>query len=128
MMAAFQYGAFRKGPLTIAAGTSGAFFKTSPRLASPDIQIYFLPFSTDKMGEKLHALSGFTSSVCQLRPESRGSLRIKSADPSVPPESASTISRPKPIAAPSSMASAFCARSSQRLCLKLTRSRRSIPA
>ena len=76
----------RKGPLTIAAGTSGAFFKTSPRLASPDIQIHFLPFSTDKMGEKLHAQSGFTASVCQLRPESRGSLRIKSADPSVPPE------------------------------------------
>jgi choline dehydrogenase len=38
------------------------------------------------MGEKLHAFSGFSASVCQLRPESRGSLRIKSADPSVPPE------------------------------------------
>src|SRR3954466_14057189 len=86
VMAGLQYAALRKGPLTIAAGTSGAFFKTSPRLASPDIQIHFLPFSTDKMGEKLHALSGFTASVCQLRPESRGSLRIKSADPSVPPE------------------------------------------
>jgi choline dehydrogenase len=86
VMAGIQYAALRKGPLTIAAGTSGAFFKTSPRLASPDIQIHFLPFSTDKMGEKLHALSGFTASVCQLRPESRGSLRIKSADPSVPPE------------------------------------------
>ena len=86
MMAGIQYAALRKGPLTIAAGTSGAFFKTSPRLASPDIQIHFLPFSTDKMGEKLHALSGFTASVCQLRPESRGSLRIKCADPSVPPE------------------------------------------
>ncbi len=86
MMAGLQYAAFRNGPLTIAAGTSGAFFKTSPRLASPDIQIHFLPFSTDKMGEKLHAQSGFTASVCQLRPESRGSLRIKSADASVPPE------------------------------------------
>jgi choline dehydrogenase len=86
MLAGAQYAAFRKGPLTIAAGTSGAFFKTSPRLASPDIQIHFLPFSTDKMGEKLHAQSGFTASVCQLRPESRGSLRIKSADASVPPE------------------------------------------
>ena len=81
-----RYAALRKGPLTIAAGTSGAFFKTSPRLASPDIQIHFLPFSTDKMGEKLHSFSGFTASVCQLRPESRGSLKIKSADPSVPPE------------------------------------------
>jgi choline dehydrogenase len=85
VMAGLQYAALRKGPLTIAAGTSGAFFKTNPRLASPDIQIHFLPFSTDKMGEKLHAQSGFTASVCQLRPESRGTLRIKSADPSVPP-------------------------------------------
>jgi choline dehydrogenase len=38
------------------------------------------------MGEKLHAFSGFTASVCQLRPESRGSLRIRSADPAAPPE------------------------------------------
>jgi choline dehydrogenase len=86
MLAGARYAAFRRGPLTIAAGTSGAFFKTSPRLATPDIQIHFLPFSTDKMGEKLHPFSGFSASVCQLRPESRGSLRIKSADPAVPPE------------------------------------------
>jgi choline dehydrogenase len=84
--AGLQYAAFRSGPLTIAAGTSGAFFKTNPRLATPDIQIHFIPFSTDKMGEKLHAFSGFTASVCQLRPESRGSLTIRSADPSAPPE------------------------------------------
>jgi choline dehydrogenase len=86
MLAGARYAAFRRGPLTIAAGTSGAFFKTNPRLATPDIQIHFLPFSTDKMGEKLHAFSGFTASVCQLRPESRGSLRIRSADPLVQPE------------------------------------------
>ena len=86
MMTGLQYALTRKGPLTIAAGTSGAFFKTNPRLATPDIQIHFLPFSTDKMGEKLHAFSGFTASVCQMRPESRGSLRIKSADPAVQPE------------------------------------------
>jgi choline dehydrogenase len=85
MMMGLQYAAFRKGPLTYAAGTTGAFFKTDPRMASPDIQIHFLPFSTDKMGEKLHPFSGFSASVCQLRPESRGSLRIKSADASVPP-------------------------------------------
>src|ERR1700676_4720513 len=86
IMAGVQYAALRKGPLTIAAGTSGAFFKTNPRLASPDLQIHFLPFSTDKMGEKLHSFSGFSASVCQLRPESRGSLRIRSADPAEPPE------------------------------------------
>ena len=86
ILTGLQYAAFRTGPLTIAAGTSGAFFRTNPRLATPDIQIHFLPFSTDKMGEKLHSFSGFTASVCQLRPESRGSLRIRSADPAAPPE------------------------------------------
>jgi choline dehydrogenase len=86
VMAGARYAAFRKGPLTVAAGTSGAFFKTNPRLATPDIQIHFLPFSTDRMGEKLHSFSAFSASVCQLRPESRGSLSIKSADPAVPPE------------------------------------------
>ena len=85
-MMALRYAAFRTGPLTIAAGTAGAFFKTDPRLATPDIQVHFLPFSTDRMGEALHAYSGFSASVCQLRPESRGSLRIRSADPAVPPE------------------------------------------
>jgi choline dehydrogenase len=86
ILAGARYAAFRKGPLTIAAGTSGAFFKTSPRLATPDIQIHFLPFSTDKMGERLHSFSGFSASICQLRPESRGSLRIRSADPTAAPE------------------------------------------
>ena len=86
IMAGARYAAFRKGPLTIAAGTSGAFFKTDPRLASPDVQIHFLPFSTDKMGEKLHPYSAFSASVCQVRPESRGTLRIKSADPMAAPE------------------------------------------
>src|SRR6202163_2518893 len=86
IMAGLRYAAFRDGPLSIAAGTSGAFFKTNPRLATPDIQIHFLPFSTDKMGERLHAFSGFSASVCQLRPESRGSLRIRSADPTAAPE------------------------------------------
>src|SRR5580700_7020810 len=86
IMAGARYAAFRTGPLTIAAGTSGAFFKTNPRLATPDVQIHFLPFSTDKMGEKMHSFSGFSASVCQLRPESRGSLRIKSADPAAAPE------------------------------------------
>jgi choline dehydrogenase len=85
-MAGLRYAISRSGPLTVAAGTSGAFFKTNPRLATPDIQIHFIPFSTDKMGEKLHPFSGFTATVCQLRPESRGSLRIRSADPATPPE------------------------------------------
>jgi len=80
-----RYALLRKGPLTISAGYAGAFFKTDRRLASPDIQVHFINFSTNKMGDKLHDFSGFTASICQLRPESRGWLRIRSADPQVPP-------------------------------------------
>ncbi len=86
VLAGLQYAALRTGPLTISAGTAGAFFRTDPRLATPDIQIHFIPFSTTRMGDRLHDFSGFTASVCQLRPESRGSLRIRSADPAAPPE------------------------------------------
>lgn len=83
---AMRYAMFRTGPLTVAAGYAGAFFKTHERLETPDVQVHFIPFSTDKMGEKLHDYSGFTASVCQLRPESRGTIRIKSNDASVAPE------------------------------------------
>ena len=75
----------RKGPLTISAGYAAAFFKTRPELATPDIQVHFLNFSTDKMGDTLHRFPGFTASVCQLRPESRGSIHIASADPLAAP-------------------------------------------
>ena len=57
------------------------FQVTDPRLASPDIQVHFLTFSTDKMGDRLHPFSGFTASSCQLRPESRGYVRIQNRDP-----------------------------------------------
>ena len=85
-MMAMRYAFLRKGPLTIAAAYAGAFFKTHDRLATPDVQVHFIPFSTDKMGEKLHDFSGFTASICQLRPESRGTVKIRSADASMPPE------------------------------------------
>jgi choline dehydrogenase len=81
-----RYALWRRGPLTISAGYAGAFFRTDTRLATPDIQVHFLNFSTTKMGDKLHPFSAFTASVCQLRPESRGSIRIRSADPAAPPE------------------------------------------
>lgn len=82
---ALRYALHRKGPLTVSAGYGAAFFRTDDRLASPDIQVHFLTMSTDRMGEKLHPYSGFTASVCQLRPESRGTLRIASPDPAAPP-------------------------------------------
>jgi len=76
-----RYALWRKGPLAVSAGYAGGFFRTDPRLATPDVQVHFINFSTTKMGDKLHPFSGFTASICQLRPESRGHVRIKSADP-----------------------------------------------
>ncbi|MGH6719672.1 MAG: GMC family oxidoreductase, partial [Alphaproteobacteria bacterium] len=81
-----RYVLARKGPLTVSAGYAGAFFRTDPRLATPDIQVHFLLFTTDRMGETLHTFPGFTASICQLRPESRGSVHTRSADPALPPE------------------------------------------
>lgn len=75
----------RKGPLTVSAGYAGGFFRTSPGLSRPDAQVHFITFSTDKMGEKLHPFSGFTASVCQLQPESRGSVHIAGPDPETAP-------------------------------------------
>ena len=80
-----RYALWRKGPLAVSAGYAGGFFRTDPRLATPDVQAHFINFSTTKMGDTLHPFSGFTASICQLRPESRGFVRIKSADPTARP-------------------------------------------
>ncbi len=71
----------KRGPLTISAGYAGAFIRTQSTMTRPDLQLYFLNFSTDKMGTVLHPFPGFTASVSNLRPESRGHVRIRSADP-----------------------------------------------
>jgi choline dehydrogenase len=75
----------KKGPLTVSAGYAGGFWRTRPELKRPDVQTHFLTFSLDRMGEKLHPFSGFTASICQLRPTSRGCVRIRSADPRAAP-------------------------------------------
>ena len=62
-----------------------SFLRTRPELASPDVQFHFLIFSADAAGAALHPFSGFMASVCQLRPESRGFVRIKSRDPAQAP-------------------------------------------
>src|SRR5262249_52262906 len=84
-LAGLRYFMTRKGMLAIGAGYAGAFLRTSPHLATPDVQLHFLIFSTDTAGAALHTFPGFIVSVCQLRPESRGFVRIKSADPAGPP-------------------------------------------
>jgi choline dehydrogenase len=85
LAAGLNYLLFRKGFLTIGAGYAGGFFKTDPALPSPDVQVHFILFSADAVGQQLHPFPGFIASVCQLRPESRGFVRIKSADPRAAP-------------------------------------------
>ena len=56
-----------------------------PALARPDVQFHVATLSSDMAGSKVHAFSGFTMSVCQLQPESRGHVRLKSPDPLAAP-------------------------------------------
>jgi choline dehydrogenase len=80
-----QYLLQRKGPLTIAAAQAGLFARTRRELETPDVQFATVIFSADRPAEGLHKFSGFSVVVYQLRPESRGELKLKSPDPSVPP-------------------------------------------
>ena len=81
-----EYMTSRQGILTIGAGVAGVFAKSRPDLEAPDMQIHFMPLSSVGPGQGLHNFSGVTASVCQLRPDSRGHIRIRSADPSENPE------------------------------------------
>jgi choline dehydrogenase len=83
--AGLRYILFRRGLLAIGAGYAGGFFRTSPLAATPDVQVHFIIFSADTAGATLHSFPGFIASVCQLRPESRGFVRITSTDPRQPP-------------------------------------------
>jgi choline dehydrogenase len=78
---------FRSGPLAVGINQGGCFMRALPSEAkTPDIQFHVGTLSADMAGGKVHPYSGFTFSVCQLRPESRGHIRIRSTDPFEPPE------------------------------------------
>ena len=80
-----QWLLFRSGPLAVGINQGGCFMRALPESRSPDIQFHVATLSADMAGGKVHPYSGFTFSVCQLRPESRGHIRIRSADPFEPP-------------------------------------------
>jgi choline dehydrogenase len=87
-----QWLLFRTGPLAVGINQGGCFMRALPtttgsnRNERPDIQFHVATLSADMAGGKVHPYSGFTMSICQLRPESRGHIRIRSADPFDPPE------------------------------------------
>ena len=76
----------RRGLLAHPAAQVGAFFRTSEEQATPDAQIHFAPAASEENAKgNLKTRPGTTATVCHLRPESRGSVHIRSADPAEPP-------------------------------------------
>jgi choline dehydrogenase len=83
---AWQWLLHRSGPLAVGINQGGCFMRALPdESKTPDIQFHVATLSADMAGGTVHPFSGFTLSVCQLRPESRGHIRIRSADPFTPP-------------------------------------------
>ncbi len=77
----------RSGPLAVGINQGGCFMRALPgEAARPDIQFHVATLSADMAGGAVHPFSGMTMSVCQLRPQSRGHIRIKSSDALQPPE------------------------------------------
>ncbi len=79
--AALRYAVSRRGYFAIPALSAGCFLRAQPTAATPDIQASLGLYSVQNIGEALHPFSGVTAVCCLLRPESRGHVRIKSADP-----------------------------------------------
>jgi len=82
---ALQYAWSRSGPMAMAPSQLGAFAKSRPNLAHPNLEYHVQPLSLDAFGEPLHPFNAFTASVCNLNPSSRGSVRIRGADPALAP-------------------------------------------
>tara|TARA_R100000005_G_scaffold96520_1_gene84153 strand:+ start:15313 stop:16929 length:1617 start_codon:yes stop_codon:yes gene_type:complete len=80
-----DYLLYRRGPLSMAPSQLGIFAKSDSRLETPDLEYHVQPLSTDKLGEPLHPFPAVTASVCNLRPESRGSIHIADANMKIPP-------------------------------------------
>jgi choline dehydrogenase len=81
LKAGLEYYMFHRGPLSMISSPAALFARTRPELASPDVKISISPFSAERPQDGLHRFSGFTSIAYQLRPESRGEIKLKSPDP-----------------------------------------------
>ena len=77
---ALEYVVKRTGPLTMAPSQLGAFLKSDPGQETENLEFHVQPLSLDKFGDPLHDFPAFTASICNLRPSSRGHIRIKSPD------------------------------------------------
>ena len=80
-----EFAVARRGPMAVGINQGGIFARTDSALTRPDVQFHVATLSSDMAGSKVHEFSGFTMSVCQLQPESRGHVRLKSPDPLAAP-------------------------------------------
>jgi choline dehydrogenase len=80
-----EYALFRTGPLTMAPSQLGFFTRSDKGQERANIQFHVQPLSLDKFGDPLHTFPAFTMSVCNLQPESRGTVRLRSRDPAAAP-------------------------------------------
>src|SRR5690606_25758042 len=77
-MIGLEYALKRSGPMSMAPSQLGAFTRSDPAQPFPNIQYHVQPLSLEAFGEPLHRFNAFTASVCNLSPESRGTVQIKS--------------------------------------------------
>ncbi|MCX7327644.1 MAG: GMC family oxidoreductase N-terminal domain-containing protein [Hyphomicrobiales bacterium] len=80
-----EYALFQTGPLTMAPSQLGIFTRSSPEHERTNIQFHIQPLSLDRFGEPLHRFPAITVSACNLRPTSRGEIRLRSPDPADKP-------------------------------------------
>ena len=83
---ALRYALTRSGPLSMAPSQFGMFTRSDPALATPDLEYHVQPLSADRLGGPLHPFPAITVSVCNLRPESRGSVHVTDRDSTAQPE------------------------------------------
>jgi len=81
-----DYALRRRGPLTMAPSQLGMFAHSDETADTPDLEYHVQPLSLDKFGDPLHGFAAFTASVCDLRPQSRGHIRIRDRDPASAPK------------------------------------------
>ena len=86
MKIGMEYALFQTGPMSMAPSQLGAFAKSDERQLTPNLQYHVQPLSLEKFGDPLHPFPAFTASVCNLRPTSRGHVRIASNDSYAPPK------------------------------------------
>ena len=81
-----RYALARSGPMSMAPSQLGMFTKSDPSKGTPDLEYHIQPLSTDRLGDPLHRFSAITVSVCNLRPQSIGSVHATTADPGEQPD------------------------------------------